>query len=145
MSMNEQADEQFTEIELDQWVATARQHRSEGFRLVQMTGTAREDHFEIMVSYDKDYRCVNFRMHVPRDKPELPSVSAVFPAAFTYENELKDLFGFVIPGLSVDYGGNFLRTKTKIPFAGAIITSKDKPAPKRKAAPATAPSASDED
>ena len=136
--MSTRADEQFTEISLDQWVATAERHHRDGYRLVQMTGTAREDHFEIMVSYDKDYQCVHFRMHIPRDNPELPSVSAIFPAAFTYENELKDLFGFVIHGLSVDYGGNFLRTKTKVPFAGAIISSKDKPAPKARATSAKA-------
>ncbi len=134
-------DTQFTEIELDQWVDTARRHHAEGFRLVQMTGTAREDHFEIMISYDKDYRCLNFRMHIPRDKPELPSVSAIFPAAFTYENELKDLFGFTVPGLTVDYGGNFLRTKTKIPFAGAVTVKKEKPA--AKAAEATTPGKED--
>lgn len=123
MSQNES----FEDIELDQWIATASRHRGEGFRLVQMTGTAREDHFEVMISYDKDYRCVNFRVHVPRDQPELPSLSAVFPASFTYENELKDLFGFNIPGLALDYGGNFLRTKTKIPFSGSVTLKKDKP------------------
>ncbi|MBK5963223.1 Fe-S-binding domain-containing protein [Thiocystis minor] len=123
MSQNES----FEDIELDQWVATASRHRAEGFRLVQMTGTAREDHFEVMISYDKNYECVNFRVHVPRDQPELPSLSGVFAASFTYENELKDLFGFNIPGLALDYGGNFLRTKTKIPFSGSVTLKKDKP------------------
>lgn len=119
--------ESFEELELDQWVAIASRHQAEGFRLVQMTGTAREDHFEVMISYDRDYRCVNYRVRVPREQPELPSLSAVFPASFTYENELKDLFGFVIPGLAVDYGGNFLRTKTKIPFSGSVTLKKEKP------------------
>jgi ech hydrogenase subunit D len=131
MSLNES----FEDIDLDQWVATASRHQAEGFRLVQMTGTAREDHFEVMISYDKEYRCLNYRVRIPRDRPELPSLSAVFPASFTYENELKDLFGVVIPGLALDYGGNFLRTKTKIPFSGSVALKQDKP--ERPAAGAT--------
>ena len=125
MSLNEL----FEDLELDQWVATAQARQAEGCRLVQMTGTAREDHFEVMVSYDLDYRGLHYRVRVPRERPELPSLSAIFPAAFTYENELKDLFGFVFPGLSVDYGGNFLRTKTKLPFSGSVTVKKQKPAP----------------
>lgn len=123
----------FTEIALGDWVATAERHKGEGYRLVQMTGTARADHFEIMISFDKDYQCVSYRVHVPREQPELPSLSTVFPAAFTYENELKDLFGFNIPGLAVDYGGRFLRTKTQIPFSGSVTIKPDKPRGKPKA------------
>ncbi len=120
-------EESFNDLELAQWVATAERQRADGFRLVQMTGTARDDHFEIMISYDKEYRCENFRVRIPRDRPELPSLSGVFPAAFTYENELKDLFGLAVPGLAVDYGGGFLRTKTKIPFSGSVTVKKEKP------------------
>ncbi len=128
----EQSAEPFAEIGLEQWLETANRHRNEGYRLVQMTGTARPDHFEIMVSFDKDYRCANYRLRLPRENPELPSLSGIFPGAFTYENELKDLFGFSIRGLSVDYGGNFLRTKTKIPFVGQV-TTKQAPAKKEDA------------
>lgn len=137
--------EQFTEITLEQWLETAKQHQAEGYRLVQITGTARPDHFEIMVSYDKDLQCRNYRLFLSRAQPELPSLSGIFAGAFTYENELKDLFGFSIPGLSVDYGGNFLRTKTKIPFNGAVTAAKPK-APAKPAAvePAPTPSANPE-
>lgn len=119
----------FHEIEIRDWRATAALRAAEGYRLVHMSGTARDDHFEIMVSYDKDYRCSHYRIHIPREDPELPTISDLFPAAFTYENELKDLFGFRIPGLLVDYGGHFLRTKTKLPFSGktTVKTSGDAP------------------
>ena len=120
--------ETFIEIPLSEWVETGARHAREGYRLVHMTGTARDDHYEIMVSYDKDYTCVNYRTTIPKADPTLPSLSSELPAAFTYENELKDLFGFKIPGLTVDYGGNFLRTKVKIPFAGKVEVKKDEPA-----------------
>ncbi|NEX20248.1 NADH-quinone oxidoreductase subunit C [Thiorhodococcus mannitoliphagus] len=122
-------DEPFNDLALGDWLSTAERHRAEGYRLVQMTGTARPDHFEIMISYDKDYRCTNYRTLLPRDRAELPSLSGIFPAAFTYENELKDLFGIAVPGLTVDYGGNFLRTKTKIPFSGDVTVKKEKVKP----------------
>ncbi|MBK1721071.1 NADH-quinone oxidoreductase subunit C [Thiocystis violacea] len=134
-------DEPFNDLPLADWVPTAQRHRADGYRLVQMTGTARPDSFEIMISYDKEYRCTNYRTQVPRDKPDLPSLSGIFPAAFTYENELKDLFGLEVPGLTLDYGGNFLRTKQKIPFSGSVTVKQEKakPAAARKdAAGATA-------
>ncbi|MTW19714.1 NADH-quinone oxidoreductase subunit C [Allochromatium palmeri] len=131
-------DEPFNALTLDQWVPTAEQHQRDGFRLVQMTGTARADHFEILISYEQDYRCTHYRVQIPRDPPpELPSLSAIFPAAFTYENELKDLFGLNFPGLTVDYGGNFLRTKTKIPFSGEVTVKKETRTPAAKSAPET--------
>ncbi len=126
--------ETFVEIPVSDWLDTAARHAREGCRLVHMTGTARGDHYEIMASYDKDYHCINYRTTIPRDNPVLPSLSALLPAAYTYENELKDLFGFTIPGLAVDYGGKFLRTKENIPFSGKIITHT--PPPPRAAAPA---------
>ena len=130
--------EPFEDLELDQWVTTAARRQAEGFRLVQMTGTARADHFEILISYEQDYRCTHYRVQLPRDPlPELPSLSAIFPAAFTYENELKDLFGLSFPGLTVDYGGNFLRTKTKLPFSGEVTIKKEPAKPAAKSAPET--------
>ncbi|QIK37268.1 NADH-quinone oxidoreductase subunit C [Caldichromatium japonicum] len=116
--------EPFTELALDQWSAIAEQHRAQGFRLVQLTGTARPDHFEVMISYELDQHCAHYRVKVARDRPILPSLSPIFPAAFTYENELKDLFGMEFPGLTLDYGGNFLRTKVKIPFTGEVTVKK---------------------
>ncbi|QGU31788.1 NADH-quinone oxidoreductase subunit C [Thermochromatium tepidum] len=130
--------EPFKELTLDQWVSTAEQHRRDGFRLVQMMGTARPDHFEILISYERDGRCTHYRVLLPRDpRPELPSLSAIFPAAFTYENELKDLFGLSFAGLTVDYGGNFLRTKVKLPFSGAVTLKKEPAKPAAKSAPET--------
>lgn len=121
------------EIEVGNWRATAALRAAEGFRLVHISGTARDDHFEIMSAFDKDYNCINYKTIIPRDNPELPSISDLFPAAFTYENELKDLFGFKIPGLTVDYGGNFLRTKTKLPFSGKVEHKKPADAPSSNA------------
>lgn len=92
----------------------------EGFRLVQMMGTPREDSIEVMVSFDKNYELRNFRVFVPRDDLTLPSITDSFPAAFTYENELQDLFGIKVENLAIDYEGNFLRTRMPHPMAEMV-------------------------
>jgi Ni,Fe-hydrogenase III component G len=105
----------------------------EGFRLVQMMGTPREDSIEVMVSFDKNYELRNFRIFVPRDELTLPSITDSFLAAFTYENELQDLFGIKVENLAIDYEGHFLRTRMPHPMAEMVdpkVASK-KPATKR--------------
>jgi ech hydrogenase subunit D len=124
---------QFHEIEPGEWVATALRHAGDGYRLVHITGTGRPDHYEVMASYARGAECVNYRTTLPREAPELPSLSPHLPAAFTYENELQDLFGFRFPGLTINYGGNFLRTKVKLPFTGEVKVN-----PPAKAAKAAA-------
>jgi membrane-bound hydrogenase subunit beta len=42
---------------------------------------------------------VNLRVHLPKDHPELKSVTARFPSAEAYERELVDLFGVRVTGL----------------------------------------------
>lgn len=41
---------------------------------------------------------VTVRTRVPRDKPELPSISAVYPGANWHERETHDFFGIVFAG-----------------------------------------------
>ena len=87
----------------------------EGYRLVQI-GCTRLDEFQLDYSFDKDYRFLNLRLHVPPGSPEVPSISGIYWSAFTYENEIHDLFGVVVKNINVDYGGNFYRIEVKAPF-----------------------------
>ena len=48
---------------------------------------------------------------------EIPSISAVYPNAFLYENEIHDLFGVIIRNINIDYGGTLYRTAIKTPFS----------------------------
>jgi ech hydrogenase subunit D len=86
-----------------------------GYRLVQISPTT-IDGFELNYSFDKDYNFVNLRAIVASDEVIVPSVSSIFPNAFLYENEIHDLFGIKISGISIDYKGNFYRTTVKYPF-----------------------------
>jgi hypothetical protein len=49
----------------------------------------------------------------------LPSISDIYWSAFTYENEIHDLFGIRVSGLVLDFKGRFYRLKTKTPWAQA--------------------------
>ena len=106
----------------------------QGYRLVQMMGTPRKETIEVMISFDKAYALKNYRIQVPRDDMTLPSITASTLAAFSYENELQDLFGITVSDLAINYGGNFLRSKVIHPLAEMVdpavgpIKKTDKPA-----------------
>ncbi|NBD37927.1 MAG: NADH-quinone oxidoreductase subunit C [Verrucomicrobia bacterium] len=136
--MTEQADTVIEELDRGKLAEEAAKLCGAGYRLVQMMGTPREETIEVMVSFDRAYELKNFRVQVPREDLRLPSISASTLAAFTYENELQDLFGIKVEGLAVDYEGNFLRTRTPHPMAAMAdpAVAKKKPAAKGPAAKA---------
>ncbi|MFZ2658590.1 MAG: NADH-quinone oxidoreductase subunit C [Victivallales bacterium] len=89
---------------------------SSGFRLVLISCT-KLNHFQIDYTFDKNYEFKNLRFYVPVEKPEMKSISSVFMSAFTYENEIHDLFGIEVHGLNINYGGKFYRINIKAPFS----------------------------
>ena len=46
-----------------------------------------------------DGTLLNIRFAVPKEKPEIASVSSYFPGGVLYERELVDLLGFTVKGL----------------------------------------------
>ena len=99
----------------------------DGYRLVQICSSIVADRYEVLYSFDKNYEFLNFRVLVPQNDPVLPSITGSYLAAFSYENEMKELFRIKMTDLKLDYNGHFLRAKTRFDFA-----------PKQPAAPAPA-------
>lgn len=96
--------------------------KRQGYRLVQICCT-KGDGYVVDYSFDKDYAFLGLRLTVPFEKPEMPSISSVYWAAFPYENEIQDLFGIRPLGLVLDYKGSFYRLSKKTPFAAeATVT-----------------------
>lgn len=85
---------------------------ADGWRLVQISCVPGEPRL-VDYSFDKDYRFLGLRIELGPAEDTLPSVSAIYLAAFVYENELHDLFGLNIEGIAVDYKGHFYRLKGK--------------------------------
>jgi ech hydrogenase subunit D len=102
--------------EKGQIVEKAAEFFKQGYRLVAITCAAKEN-FELTYTFDKDMKASNVRVVLPKNDPTLPSITGSYFAAFTYENELQDLFGITVSGLALDFKGAFYRLSVKTPFA----------------------------
>jgi ech hydrogenase subunit D len=105
-----------TAIDRSEIVAKAGELAKEGHRLLQICCTASAETLEITYSFDKEYALSNFRVTLQRSDPALPSITGAYLAAFTYENELQDLFGINVSDMALNFNGNFYRLSQKTPF-----------------------------
>ena len=69
------ADTVIEDLDRDRLPEVAQDLCGQGYRLVQMMGTPREDTIEVMVSFDKNYELKNYRVTVPRSDLTLPSIT----------------------------------------------------------------------
>ena len=104
------------DVTLDGLVSRVQQMSQEGYRLVQICAT-KLSAFELQYSFDKNYEFVSLRLMIDSPDKEIESVSAIYLAAFLYENEIHDLFGLKFKGMAIDYKGNFYRVAKKAAFA----------------------------
>ncbi|MEY8353518.1 NADH-quinone oxidoreductase subunit C [Lachnospiraceae bacterium 54-53] len=86
----------------------------EGYRLVAVTCTNKEG-LELTYSFDKDYELLNVRIMTDTET-ELPSISIIYPYSFLYENEIKELFGVRITGITQDFNDTLYKIPVKTPF-----------------------------
>ena len=89
--------------------------KREGYRLVQISCTRVAEGFELNYTLDLNLEFVNYRVILDVED-EIVSISRIFSSAFLYENELKDLFGVKISGITIDYEGALYRMAQKTPF-----------------------------
>lgn len=88
--------------------------RNEGYRLVAITASSKGG-MELSYSFDKDYNLLSLRF--PTDtKEEVESISVIYPFAFLYENEIKELFGVKIKDISIDFNDTLYKIPIKTPF-----------------------------
>jgi len=87
-----------------------------GWRLVQICCTRLVADQEVSYSFDREGELSTLRVRVPIRDPELPSLSSFYGGAFLYENEMHDLFGLTIHGMTVDYRGHLFTTRVPTPF-----------------------------
>ena len=103
--------------------ARAAGFKAEGFRLVQISCVRLESGFEITYSFDKATALKNLRIVLPVGDATVASITDSYFCAFTYENELKDLFGIAVDGLALDFKGNFYRKAQAAPFAKSFTVN----------------------
>jgi ech hydrogenase subunit D len=111
--------ETLIKIDKSDLLAKVKQLQAQGNRLVQIACTLAEE-FEITYSFDKELALTNIRVTVSKADPVIPSITEVYLCAFGYENELQDLFGLTVPGMKLNFNGNFYMTAIKTPFNTSI-------------------------
>jgi ech hydrogenase subunit D len=103
-------------IEKEELQDKIRRTFDEGYRLVQI-GCTKDEMFQIDYTFDKQYKFLDLRVNIPVSDARLSSITGIYACAFTYENEIHDLFGIKIEGIKIDYKGNFYRLAVKAPFS----------------------------
>ncbi len=105
--------------------------KNKGYRLVAVSCTSIEnqtdmstetehtsvDHatMELSYSFDKDYDLLSLRV-LTDTKERISSISIIYPYAFLYENEIKELFGVKIKDITVDFNNTLYKIPVKTPF-----------------------------
>jgi ech hydrogenase subunit D len=110
------AEQKIIPIEPDQLAAEALKLKQAGYRLDQVCCTRLENGFELHYSFQREHDFTGLKFSLPPDASQVPGLSAVYPNAFIYENELQDLFGIQAAGMDIDYEGKFYRTRIKWPY-----------------------------
>ena len=98
-------------VTLDTLLSEAAIRVGQKCRFVTLTCLDLGGEHEILYHFDRDYQLSNLRLVLPKGE-ELPSITAVCPAAIIVENELQDLFGVKVKGLPIDYAGRLLLAET---------------------------------
>ena len=94
--------------------------KNEGYRLVAISCTSlldaeKKNVMELSYSFDKDYDLLNLRVMTDTEE-EISSISFIYPFAFLYENEIKELFGVQIKDISLDFNNSLYKIPVKTPF-----------------------------
>jgi ech hydrogenase subunit D len=104
-----------------------RAYHDGGHRLVLINATALraapdvvEGTCDLSWTFEKDDRLEHLRERVAPGGA-VPSVTGIYLFAYLYENELAELFGVNVTGISVDFKGELYRTATKVPFSAKAI------------------------
>lgn len=116
-----------------------RSFESDGYRLLMINATALtsaststsaandgdddDGAVELTWSFEKSGQLEHLREQV-KPGEEVPSVSAIYPFSYLYENEVRELFGVKVTGLSVDFKGQLYQTSTKVPFSPKAIRAR---------------------
>ncbi len=117
-------------MDRDVFLAHVDRYRAEGWRLALINATALlpddatpAGAYELTWSFARDRELEHLRERVVPGE-SVPSIGRSFPAAFLYENELRELFGIDVTGITVDLAGQMYRTAERVPFSPAAIRAR---------------------
>ena len=105
------------EITPDELLGNVVAMKKNGLRLSQICSAYSNEKLELSYSFanDNTYDYINLRLVIDKDT-EVCSITELYPYAFLYENEMKELFGVNIMMLNVDYDNKLYRLHDETPF-----------------------------
>ena len=94
--------------------------RGAGWRLVQILAVGDAAGVELSYSFGLALAMRSLRLRVAAGSA-IPSVTALYPAAFLYENEIRDLFGVNIERIAGDWQGKVYDVAGDKPFSKVTV------------------------
>lgn len=98
----------------DELIEETKKLKDDRYRLTAISCTNKNG-MELSYSFDKNYEMLTYRLLVSMEE-EVPSISEIYPYAFLYENEIKELFGVKISNIILDFQGNLYKISEQTPF-----------------------------
>lgn len=113
------------EIELSKLLSEVDQLRSANWRLVQILCIGKQGGAELTYSFGAQgvpglgMRSLRF---TASEETSVPSITTLYPAAFLYENEIRDLFGVKIERIAGDWLGKVYDVAADTPFKKVTVS-----------------------
>ncbi len=105
----------FREIELDQLFARVKSYKERGWRLANLCASTVGDKVELLYSFSTAEELENLFVLIDNGQP-VPAVSKLYPNAFFFENEARDLYGVKFKDSLLDYDGRFYSPSIPTPL-----------------------------
>ena len=107
---------EFIALPLAELSATSKQLKADGARFVQMLAVRCDFGYDLVYTFMKDDRLLNYRIEKVAATDKVPSITSEFLNAFVFENEAHDLFGVQITDIAIDFGGKFYALSEPAPM-----------------------------
>ena len=99
----------------DQITIKAHSLRNKGARLSHICSVRTKGGYDLLYSYVLGDLFKNYKVSIS-ENAEIESITAIFPNAFLYENEMSELFGIKIKYIALDYKNKLYDISVETPF-----------------------------
>ncbi|GHU55002.1 hypothetical protein FACS1894132_10470 [Clostridia bacterium] len=109
--------QEITVIDHKKLLETISFYKQKKARLIAITASSKEN-TELSYSFDANdtSNTVQKIVRINITNETIDSISEIYPYAFLYENEIKELFGVKIKNISLDFDGNLYKVSKKEAF-----------------------------
>jgi ech hydrogenase subunit D len=115
-------------VTLESLTSEVQKQKDKDARLVQIGCAKVGDDYELHYSFEYETsdgdQFVDLKLVTDETTP-IGSITGIYFAAFTYENEIADLYGLHIIGNVLDFKGTFITTSIPHPFGKPTVTKKE--------------------